>query len=110
MSAYKNLLQIGMQVSSGARGFLISLAFRNTDPQNSIEIWFPIDGYLDLQRNEKGYIRNEYVCRILETNPYVASPTGNSRKTRERVKPSITREKQISKKEENNISPVATWG
>ncbi|ARM76140.1 hypothetical protein B6F84_08990 [Acidianus manzaensis] len=66
-----------MQVSSGARGFLISLEFNNTDPRSSIEIWFPIDGYLDLQKNEKGYIRNEYVCRILETNPDVASNIKN---------------------------------
>ncbi|WP_080513774.1 hypothetical protein [Saccharolobus islandicus] len=28
---------------------------------------------------------------------YISPPTGNSRKTRERIKPSITREKEINK-------------
>ncbi|QXJ31882.1 hypothetical protein J5U21_01533 [Saccharolobus shibatae] len=37
-------------------------------------------------------------------------PTGNSRKTRERVKPSITREKQISKEGEKQQKPSHTKG
>ncbi|QXJ30616.1 hypothetical protein J5U21_00262 [Saccharolobus shibatae] len=37
-------------------------------------------------------------------------PTGNSRKTRERVKTSITREKEISKEGEKQHKPMSSKG
>ncbi len=40
----------------------------------------------------------------------IITPTGNPRKTRGQTKLSITREKEISKKEKNNISPVTPRG
>ncbi|BDC17428.1 hypothetical protein [Acidianus sp. HS-5] len=45
-------LLIGGQLSSGARGFLVSLGFKNIDRNSNVEIWFPIDGYIDLIKNE----------------------------------------------------------
>ncbi|AYN75628.1 hypothetical protein SULI_13245 [Saccharolobus solfataricus] len=41
---------------------------------------------------------------------FFTTPTGNSRKTRELVKPSITREKQISKEGEKQHKPSRNMG
>ncbi|QXJ28574.1 hypothetical protein J5U23_01443 [Saccharolobus shibatae B12] len=43
-------------------------------------------------------------------DPPSPPPTGNSRKTRERVKTSITREKEISKEGEKQHKPMSSKG
>jgi len=43
------------------------------------------------------YTRKLGVRKRREIRPNCPSPTGNPRKTRERIKPSITREKEINK-------------
>ncbi|BDC18259.1 DUF4145 domain-containing protein [Acidianus sp. HS-5] len=55
-------LIIATQLTSGRGGFYISLAFRNSG-KNNVEIWFPIEGYLDIV-GDNGH---EYICRTLET-------------------------------------------